>query len=135
MVRLFFVAMMLSGLAGCASNFDNGYAADLQGRYSEAAQYYQAAANQGEPAAFNNLGRLYQYGLGVPENVPLAIQYFNLAARYGIASAQQNLIKLGQPVPAADLAPSNVVVHDPAAEFAAGQALGQAIGNAIARPH
>ena len=35
---------------------------------------------------------------------PTAIRYWTLAARYGVPNAQEILVKMGQPVPTADLA-------------------------------
>src|SRR4051794_7295788 len=40
---------------------------------TEAARWYQLAAEQGEAVAQNNLGSFYQYGLGVPTNFNKAV--------------------------------------------------------------
>ena len=48
-------------------------------------------AEQGEPAAQFNLGRLYVTGTGVPQDDAAAVRWYRLAAEQGHAGAQHNL--------------------------------------------
>ena len=53
----------------------------------KAVQYYQLAAEQGEPYALNNLGCCYSGGEGVEQDYEKAMQYFQAAAEQGNADA------------------------------------------------
>ena len=48
--------------------------------YAEAAKWYRKAADQGIPAAQNNLGVMYLVGEGVSSNLVRSYMWFNLAA-------------------------------------------------------
>src|SRR5574340_1011168 len=64
-----------------------------------------ASQNQSDPAAFFRSGVCSEDGrAGIPQDIKAAIGYYTLAARYGIPDAQAQLARLGQPIPAADLA-------------------------------
>lgn len=66
----------------------------------------RAVADRGELAGMIQLGRCYEQGLGnYPVDYDQAAQWFTLAARWGDSSAASNLIRIGRPVPTADLAP------------------------------
>ncbi|OLE75483.1 MAG: hypothetical protein AUG74_03225 [Bacteroidetes bacterium 13_1_20CM_4_60_6] len=60
---------------------DQGKAADL----------YQKAADQGYADAQNNLGWLYEHGVGVPKDLGKAAELYQKAADQGYAGAQNNL--------------------------------------------
>ena len=49
---------------------------------------WQLAADQGQATAQYNLGTMYDSGLGVPENVVMAVKYYQLAADQGNEDAQ-----------------------------------------------
>ena len=49
------------------------------------------AAEQGDPEAQWNLGRMYEYGRGVPQDHPEAARWYRRAAEQGHATAQYNL--------------------------------------------
>ena len=59
--------------------------------YSEAARWYQLAADQGFSKAQANLGVLYAEGLGVEQDFDQAAQWFLSAAEQGNPMAQHNL--------------------------------------------
>jgi hypothetical protein len=59
--------------------------------YSEAAQWYQDAADDGQDAAQNNLGQLYAAGRGVRGSLMQAARLYWLAADQGNPRAQYNL--------------------------------------------
>ena len=64
-----------------------------------------AAAKQGEAYAQYNLGVMYEYGEGVPENDTEAVRWYRKAADQGLSSAQYNLgvmLDLGNGVPEND---------------------------------
>lgn len=59
--------------------------------YTEAARWYDLAANQGYAMARNNLGMLHEAGLGVAQDYGKAFDYYQQAADQGLPSAQYNL--------------------------------------------
>lgn len=88
-------------ITGCAANAVNtGLEALNRGDLNTAEAHFNAGVQQGDPAAFNNLGVIAERR----GQMELAVNYYTLAARYGVSVAIQNLIKLGRPVPEPDLA-------------------------------
>lgn len=71
----------------------------------QACNWYAEAADHGLPDAINNLAACYEYPGFIQQDMTKAVALYTLAARKGNPKAQQNLIRLGRPVPAADLAP------------------------------
>ena len=67
-----------------------GYFKDV----AEAARWYAMAAKQGRVAAQNNLGRLFQLGVGVEKNMDKAIFWYEQAAVQGSEAARENLSEL-----------------------------------------
>jgi len=66
---------------------DAGYAddasdAEIQGSYEMAAEYYKKAVDLNMPRAMYNLGYLYQWGLGVKRDFPLAKRYYDMAREH-----------------------------------------------------
>lgn len=61
------------------------------GRYADAAGYYAAAADTGDPSAQNALANLYYLGLGTEVDPGRAAALYFDAARQGYAPAQLNL--------------------------------------------
>ncbi len=53
--------------------------------------WYKKAAEAGQVNAQNNLGFLYQNGIGVPQDFAKAVELYQKAARQGNAAAQNNL--------------------------------------------
>lgn len=67
----------------------------------EALRFYRLAAAQGDVEAQIELGRCYQYGAGVAQDVVEAVRYYRLAAEQGCFIAQHSLgllHKLGEGV-------------------------------------
>lgn len=56
--------------------------------YVQAATWYQLAAQQNVALAFNNLGELYQYGLGVPQSDQKAFELFQKSSAQGNRKGQ-----------------------------------------------
>jgi TPR repeat protein len=50
-------------------------------RYTDAARWYRNAADQGDPAAQNNLGIMYKDGQGVPQDYAEALRLFSKGCR------------------------------------------------------
>ena len=71
----------------------------------QACDWYAEAAREGLADAINNLGACYEFPGFVQQDMTRAIDLYTLAARKGNANAQGNLVRLGRPVPTADLAP------------------------------
>lgn len=70
--------------------------------YKEAVLWYRKAAGQGNAQAQNNLGVMYDNGLGVPQDYKEAVFWYRKAAEQGDEQAQFNLgamYDLGQGVP------------------------------------
>ncbi|KAI9351525.1 hypothetical protein BDR26DRAFT_1003476 [Obelidium mucronatum] len=59
--------------------------------FSEAAKWYQKAANLGHPRACNNLAELYMTGKGVTSNDATGFKYFQKASSAGLAEGHYNL--------------------------------------------
>src|SRR5436190_1260196 len=63
----------------------------IENDYKKALEYYKLSANQNNDAAQNNLGYMYQNGLGVEKDYMKAIEYYQLSAEQNNAAAQNNL--------------------------------------------
>lgn len=87
-------------LSGCASLASEGTQAMQNGNYAEAERMLQQAIRDGDTSAWNNLGVVYER----TGRTDLAIRAYQMAARYGNPTAQQNLVMKRLPVPPADLA-------------------------------
>ena len=62
-------------------------------------------AEQGNASAQFNLGKMYEFGQGVPQDDAKAVEWYRKAAEQGYASAQKNLgvmYEFGQGVPQDD---------------------------------
>ena len=59
--------------------------------YAQARQWYQKAAEAGDPLGMNNLGVLYEQGRGVARDYAQARQWYQKAAEAGNAVAMTNL--------------------------------------------
>ncbi|MEH6524947.1 MAG: tetratricopeptide repeat protein [Sneathiella sp.] len=60
----------------------------------EAIDYLRQAAEKDFAASQYTLGKIHQFGIGIPENQDLAFQYIEMAAESGLANAQYNLGKM-----------------------------------------
>lgn len=59
----------------------------------KALYYYKKAADLGSSGAYNNLGVMYNYGIGVAQSYSTARSYYKTAADMGNAIACNNLGK------------------------------------------
>lgn len=130
-MRILFLVVLI--LAGCANpNFTEGMANVKNGNYAIAFDRFKICFVETiDPACANNAGVAAE-GMG---NMADAQAWYTLAARYGHSRAVTNLIKMGWPVPAADLAQRQAA--QPSILNSIGQGLsiaGGALGAAPAAP-
>ncbi len=74
-----------------AEPFVAGLNAIDRSHYATAFRSFRPLAEDGIPEAQNNLGFLYQNGLGVKRNYTLALSWYQRAAEQGLPEAQHNL--------------------------------------------
>ncbi len=66
------------------------------GHKREAIRYYLDAAERGHAGAMNDLGGLFEYGIGVPKNLTTALIWYEKAAELGLAGAMNHLGQLSE---------------------------------------
>lgn len=71
-----------------------GSALQAEGKYEEAKQWYERAAAQDHDLGTNNLGGLYDRGLGVPQDRKKALELFLRSAELGWSEAMWNIANL-----------------------------------------
>jgi TPR repeat protein len=59
--------------------------------YAEALRWYRQSAEQADPNAANNLGAMYEHGMGAAKDMVAAATLYRRAAQQGLATAQFNL--------------------------------------------
>ena len=74
-----------------ADNVDNGVAAFRRGHYAIALRAWRGDAEKGNPWAQNNIGYLYEQGLGVGQSYPTAMSWYKKAAEQNLPQAQFNI--------------------------------------------
>ena len=84
------LAIMAFAVPANAGPFEEGVAAYQSGDYTTALRRWGPLAKQGNAMAQSNLGVMYEFGLGVPQDFVKAHTWFNLAAAQGDSVAQQN---------------------------------------------
>lgn len=72
-------------------NYQLGRAYQKAGNFAAAINQYRKAAEQGSALAQNNIGVMYQNGLGVPKDFGQAVALYRKAAEKGLAPAQSAL--------------------------------------------
>ena len=94
-----FNAALATLLLACAApawadneaQFQQANAAYDAGNYKQAFRLLQPLAQQGNASSQNNLGLMYEKGLGVAQNDKQAVAWYQKAAQQGFALAQVNL--------------------------------------------
>src|SRR4030065_319877 len=71
--------------------FEDGIAAYERGDYATAFILMKPLAEKGDAKAQHNLGVMYDYGRGVPQDYTKALKWYRSAAEHGIPEAQHNL--------------------------------------------
>jgi TPR repeat protein len=74
-----------------AGEFEDAGAAFDRGDYATAVRLFRPLADQGDAAAQQRLGLIYEGGLGVPEDYAVAAMWFRRAADQGLKTAQWDL--------------------------------------------
>ncbi len=70
--------------------YENGYV--VEKNYSEAIRHYQAGASMNDPYCYNQLGRMYCLGLGIPKKEPkMGFYYYEQAAKLGDVTGLSNM--------------------------------------------
>src|ERR1700690_4109689 len=88
-------------LGGCASyDYDAFNTAAKRGDCAGAQAQLMPGVSQGDVTAISNMGWLYEFCY---HDTNQAAGYYTLAARKGSDYARVQLIRLGRPIPAADL--------------------------------
>ncbi len=72
------------------AGLDEADAAYKRGDYATAIREFRPLAERGNAAAQNNLGFMYDKGLGVPQDYAKAVKWYRKAAEQGFAEAQAN---------------------------------------------
>ncbi len=83
--------LALAGAETAAADVPAGIAAWQAGDYARAVAEWRAPAEAGDPDAQFNLGQAYRLGRGVPQDLRLAEQWFERAARQRHEQAGANL--------------------------------------------
>jgi len=81
--------MLASAVPADAGPYEDGVAAANRGDHATALKFWEPLAEHGDAKAQVNLGVLYQYGRGVPQDYAAAHMWFTLAAAQGDANAQK----------------------------------------------
>jgi TPR repeat protein len=76
--------------------FQVGRALALGNKRHEAIKYYLNAADRGHAGAMNDLGGVFEYGVGVPKNFATALAWYERAAQLGHTGAMTHLGKLSE---------------------------------------
>jgi TPR repeat protein len=71
-------------------------ALSLGSKRVQAIKYYMDAADRGHAGAMNDLGGVFEYGLGVPKNFATALAWYERAAQLGHAGAMTHLGRLSE---------------------------------------
>lgn len=74
-----------------AENYNAGFIATEEGKFSQAVQEYLEPAEKGDANAQFNLGLMYHGGLGVSMSEEEAVRWYHKAAENGNVQAQQFL--------------------------------------------
>ena len=73
-----------------------GRALSLGNKRLEAIKYYLDAADRGHAGAMNDLGGVFEYGVGVPKNLATALVWYEKAAGFGHAGAMTHMGRLSE---------------------------------------
>ncbi len=111
------------------AGWDEAEAAYQRGDYATAIRELRPLAEQGDGDAQNNLGIMYDYGQGVPQDDAKAVKWYRKAAEQGNAGAQYNLGVMygkGQGVPQ-DYAQAHMWYNLAASRFPPGEKRDQSV--------
>jgi TPR repeat protein len=83
-----FVALLLGLQAASADELKQAQRAFRDGDHAGAAAIFQPLARQGNPIAQFNLAVMYDDGIGLPQNLALALTWYERAAEAGLVDGQ-----------------------------------------------
>lgn len=89
-----------------------GYGRFYPQSYTEAAKWYQKAADIGHAQSQNSLASLYETGRGVAQDLVLAYMWSSLAAKQGFLGASKNRDQIAKKLTPAKLKLAKKLVHD-----------------------
>ena len=93
-IKMYQKAIKLECITACA-NLAHLYLAGGDHRpLLNAIDLYRRAMEKGHASAFNDMGYIYEFGLGLPKNIQKAIEYYQKAIDRGYADALANLAEL-----------------------------------------
>ena len=73
------------------SRLKSGIAAMKRQHYATALRAFRAEAEEGDAQAENNIGYMYEYGWGVPQDYNKAMKWYKRAAKKSLAEAEYNV--------------------------------------------
>jgi hypothetical protein len=82
--------------ANPAAMFQFARALALANKHMAAVKYYLDAADRGHAGAMNDLGGIFEYGIGVPKNLATATEWYERAAGAGHMGAMAHLGELSE---------------------------------------
>ena len=74
-----------------ADRFDAGVSANERGHHATALRAWLPMAEEGVAEAQNNVGHMYEKGLGVAQNYAMAMQWYRRAAEQDLSEAKLNI--------------------------------------------
>ena len=82
---------LLLGVPSYSADFNKGLTAAQSGDWATALKEWKPLAEEGNAAAQNNLGLMYDNGWGVPQDYKESVYWYRLAVEQGYEVAQYNL--------------------------------------------
>lgn len=104
-LTLVLLSLLLSAslaFSAVVGRFDDAVAAYERGDYATAFRLMKPFAEKGDAKSQHNIGVMYDYGRGVPQNYTEAMKWYRKAAEQGLPDAQHNIgvmYEKGQGVP------------------------------------
>ena len=90
-IALVFTTSSFDALAQGELSFDAGIAAKDRGHYATAIRAWLPLAEAGSAESQNNIGHMFEEGLGVSQNYQTAMSWYRKAAEQDLAQAQHNV--------------------------------------------
>ena len=90
-IALVFTTSPFDALAQGELSFDAGLAAKDRGHFATAIRSWLPLAEAGSAEAQNNIGHMFEEGLGVSQNYQTAMSWYRKAAEQDLAQAQHNV--------------------------------------------
>lgn len=87
-LALAFIALLLGCSSAHADELKEALKAFRRGEYAQAAEIWKPMAQQGNPYAQFNLAVLYDDGIGLAQNLTLALKWYKRSAYAGLADGQ-----------------------------------------------